>query len=48
MNINVYYKKLEQYSIRDYYNKYNLLPYLWTSAYGLQYLINEKKTTFFN
>ena len=34
--------KLEQYSIRDYYNKNNFLPYLCTSSCGLQSLINEK------
>ena len=45
MNISINYRNLEQYSINDYYNKdkHNFLPYLWTSAYGLQALIKEKK-----
>ena len=45
MNININYSNLEHYSIIDYYNKdkHNFLPYLWTSAYGLQSLIKEKK-----
>ena len=48
MNISINYRNLEQYSINDYYNKdkSNFLPYLWTSSYGLQSLIKEKKSHF--
>ncbi len=40
-NITVVYNKLYDYNIRNYYKKYNFLPYLWTSSYGLLRLLKE-------
>ena len=43
MNINVTYSKLSDYTINDYYNEETpFTPYLWTSAYGLLSLIQNK------
>ena len=43
MNINVTYSKLSDYTINDYYNEAKpFTPYLWTSAYGLLTLIQNK------
>jgi hypothetical protein len=43
MNITANYSKLSHYSINDYYNEDKpFTPYLWTSAYGLLTLIQNK------
>ena len=46
MNITANYSKLSHYTMNDYYNLVNsdnsFKPYLWTSAYGLLTLIQNK------